>query len=57
MINTLLQLAMAPAPGGEGAPEQSQFYMFGWFALMIAIFYFILIRPQQRRAARTGEDR
>jgi preprotein translocase subunit YajC len=23
--------------------------MFGWLALMIMIFYFILIRPQQRR--------
>lgn len=50
MLQSLVQLAMA-APGGGGGEAQnhSSFYMFGWFAIMIAIFYFILIRPQQRR--------
>ncbi len=41
-------LAMA-APSGEGAQQQSPMFMFGWLAIMIAIFYFILIRPQQRK--------
>lgn len=41
-------LAMAPPPG-EGGQEQSPVYMIGWLVLMIAIFYFLMIRPQQRR--------
>ena len=39
--STLLTLAQAG--------EQSSVFWFGWFGIMIAIFYFILIRPQQRR--------
>jgi len=37
--------------GGPGGPQQQQSpaFMFVWMGLMIAIFYFILIRPQQRR--------
>ncbi len=34
---------------GGAADDQSPAFMFGWLALMILIFYFILIRPQQRR--------
>lgn len=43
-------LAMAPPPseGGQGT-GQSPLYLFGWFSFMIAIMYFILIRPQQRK--------
>lgn len=40
-------IAMAPPPGGEG--QQSPAFMFVWLGLMIAIFYFMLIRPQKRR--------
>ncbi len=39
-------LAMA---GGGTAEEQSPIYMFGPLFLMVLIFYFLLIRPQQRR--------
>ncbi len=49
MLNTLIPLAMAPAPGGAGQPAQSPMFMFGWLAIMIALFYFMLIRPQRRR--------
>ncbi len=49
MLNTLTILAMAPAPGGAGQPAQSPMFMFGWLAIMIALFYFMLIRPQRRR--------
>ncbi len=43
-------LAMAPAPaGGEGAAPQSSMFMFVWLGLMVALFYFMLIRPQKRR--------
>ena len=48
MNHYLFTLGMA---GGGASPEgqQSPVFMFGWLALMILIFYFILIRPQQRR--------
>ena len=43
-------LAMAQPPqGGEGAPQQSGIFMFVWLGLMVALFYFMLIRPQKRR--------
>lgn len=42
-------LAMAPAPGGAGGQQQSPVFMIGWLGLMLVIFYFMLIRPQQRR--------
>ena len=39
---TGLFLAMAP-PAGQS--QQSPAFNFGWIAIMLAIFYFILIRP------------
>ena len=43
-------LAMMGAPaGGAGAPQQSGAFMFIWLGLMVALFYFMLIRPQKRR--------
>ncbi len=48
MTSTLLFLAMAPTPAG-GQNPQSPVFMFGWMAIMIALFYFMLIRPQRRR--------
>jgi preprotein translocase subunit YajC len=39
-------LAMAPTQGQE---QQSPVFMFGWLGIMVVIFYFMLIRPQQRR--------
>jgi preprotein translocase subunit YajC len=47
MTIDLLTIAMAP-PGGEGG-GQNPMFMFVWLGLMIAIFYVMLIRPQQRR--------
>ena len=49
MLNHLIFLAMAPPPGGGGQPAQSPVFMFGWLAIMIALFYFMLIRPQRRK--------
>lgn len=43
-----IPLALA-APGDGGQAPQSPMYIFGWMALMAAVFYLILIRPQQRR--------
>ena len=43
-------IAMAPPPGAAGEQAQtSPMFTFGWLAFMIAIFYFIMIRPQRRR--------
>lgn len=41
-------LAMAPQPG-QGGEQPSSGFFFGWIAIMIAIFYVMIIRPQRRR--------
>ncbi len=48
-MNAMTFLAMAPTPGGEGASQNSSVFMFVWLGLMVALFYFMLIRPQKRR--------
>lgn len=40
-------IAMAPAQGGS--PEGSLISTFVMFGLIIAIFYFLILRPQQKR--------
>jgi len=50
MNMTLITLAMAGAPSGGAGGQQSPMFLFGWIAIMIAIFYFLMIRPQQKRA-------
>lgn len=40
-------IAMGPPPGAEN--QQSPMFMFGWLAIMLALFYMMLIRPQRRR--------
>ncbi|MDY0144828.1 MAG: preprotein translocase subunit YajC [Kiritimatiellia bacterium] len=43
-------LAMMGAPaGGGGGGQNSSVFMFVWLGLMVALFYFMLIRPQKRR--------
>lgn len=41
----------APAAGGGAAAgqQQSPMFMIGWLGLMLFVFYFLMIRPQQRR--------
>lgn len=39
---------MASQPGTGGEPPSGGFF-FGWIAIMIAIFYVMIIRPQRRR--------
>ena len=48
-MNWLGMLAMAAPPGGEGGAQNSSVFMFVWLGLMVALFYFMLIRPQKRR--------
>jgi preprotein translocase subunit YajC len=40
--------ALGPSPGGGGAPG-GQFSIFVPLLLMFAVFYFLLIRPQQKK--------
>jgi preprotein translocase subunit YajC len=42
-------LAMAPPAGGEGQAQQSPAFLIGWFVIIMAIFYILMIRPQQKR--------
>ena len=46
--------AMAPSAGGEGG-EQNPIMMFMPLILMFVIFYFLLIRPQQKKAKQHRE--
>jgi preprotein translocase subunit YajC len=47
-LNTLHLIAMAPPPQG-GDPQSSLFSTLIMFALIIGIFYFLILRPQQKR--------
>lgn len=49
MLDSLFLLGMAPPPGGGGENPQSPVFMFGWIAIMLALFYVMLIRPQRRK--------
>ena len=35
--------------GGGNSQTQSPIFMIGWLVLMLFVFYFLMIRPQQRR--------
>jgi len=53
-LNTLLAQAAAPATGTatgtSGQPQQPAWLGFAPMILLVVVFYFILIRPQQKRA-------
>jgi preprotein translocase subunit YajC len=46
-MGTELAYAMGPQPGGQGG---SQIWSFLPIILIFVVFYFLLIRPQQKRA-------
>jgi preprotein translocase subunit YajC len=46
MLSTFFAAAAAPAAAGEPNP----IYSFGFLILLFVVFYFLLIRPQQKRA-------
>jgi preprotein translocase subunit YajC len=46
----LQTIAMAPPAGANGQPgASSPGFTIGWMVFMVAIFYFVMIRPQRRR--------
>src|SRR5438132_2702412 len=48
--------AMAP-PGGQGGQQQPFWVTLGPILVMVVIFYFLLMRPQQKRAKDEAEMR
>jgi preprotein translocase subunit YajC len=42
-------LAMAPPSGTEANPQGQMIQMIGMFAILGVMFYFLLIRPQQKQ--------
>src|SRR6185436_11913617 len=48
-VNALLAMA-APPPGTQPNPQGEMMKTFGMMAIMVVIFYFIMIRPQQKKA-------
>ncbi len=51
MTTAFMFLAMGgfPGGGGEGQGQQSPVMLIGWVVIMVALFYFMMIRPQQRK--------
>jgi len=47
--NTFLAQAAAPAAGSPAQPQQPAWLGFAPMILLVVVFYFILIRPQQKR--------
>ena len=43
------QIAMAAPQSANGAEAPGGGFTIGWLVFMAAIFYFVMIRPQQRR--------
>ena len=48
-MNLLLPVLIAQAEAPAGQPQSSPFGMFGMMAILFAIMYFMMIRPQRRR--------
>ena len=46
-LQTIAMAAPAAAEGGQASPGGG--FTIGWLVFMVAIFYFVMIRPQQRR--------
>ena len=45
----MIDIAYAMGASGEGAPQGEQYGFFIMMAALFAIFYFLLIRPQQKK--------
>jgi preprotein translocase subunit YajC len=54
-IYAWLALAPAPAPGTQPNPTAQMMQMLGMFAFMGIMIYFLMIRPQQKKAREHGE--
>ncbi len=51
----MIDIAYAMAPGGQGGGQQSPWGTFIMLGAIFAIFYFLMIRPQQKRQKQQRE--
>jgi len=49
-LNVLLAMAPPATPGTQPDPKGQMFSTVGMLVIMIVMFYFVLIRPQQKKA-------
>ena len=54
-LNLPALLAMGPTPGTQQDPRGVFLTQGGFIAVMVVMFYFVLIRPQQRKAKQHAE--
>lgn len=48
-LTALLAMGQPPPPGTQQNPTAQMLHMLGMFAMMGFVFYFLLIRPQQKK--------
>ena len=46
---TILGMGGFGGQGGQGGQQSSPVMMIGWLVIMVGLFYFMMIRPQQRK--------
>lgn len=55
--NAVAQVAAKGAEAAEGTNQQSNWQGLIWIVILIAVFYFFMIRPQQKRAKQLRKER
>ncbi len=53
--HVFLAMGSAPQPGMQQSNQAQMFQTFGLLAIMMVMFYFVLIRPQQKRNKQLAE--
>ena len=48
-ISSWVMVGMGGGLGGQGGQQSSPVMMIGWLVIMVGLFYFMMIRPQQRK--------
>ncbi len=54
-VGAMLALAPQPAPGTQPDPRGQALYTVGMLVIMVVMFYFVLIRPQSKKAKEHAE--
>jgi len=49
VISLWMTVGMGGGLGGQGSQQSSPVMMIGWLVIMVGLFYFMMIRPQQRK--------
>ncbi len=48
-LNSMMMLGMGTTPAGQGQSQGGSGMMMGYMVIIFALFYFMMIRPQQKR--------